>query len=101
MNVLLFDDIQFKSSLWKKRGSFETRTNTKFPEVTVNQANGRQPRLTSHIIAFAANISHTSELIPKLERPDQYAIVGEYLIKTFNAVLARMMIGRVAIAPQL
>ncbi|CAK7239878.1 MAG: hypothetical protein STHCBS139747_001313 [Sporothrix thermara] len=94
---------------------------------TVNQANGRQPRaLTSIIIAFAANISHTSELIPKLERichkhcslgiqPDQYAIVGEYLIKAFQAVLgpamtpevqaawmdaycvlARMMIGREA-----
>ncbi|CAK7567144.1 MAG: hypothetical protein SEPTF4163_005106 [Sporothrix epigloea] len=94
---------------------------------TVNQANGRQPRaLTSIIIAFAANISHTSELIPKLERichkhcslgiqPDQYAIVGEYLIKSFKAVLgpamtpevqaawmdaycvlARMMIGREA-----
>ncbi|CAK7237620.1 hypothetical protein SBRCBS47491_010047 [Sporothrix bragantina] len=94
---------------------------------TVNQANGRQPRaLTSIIIAFAANISHTSELIPKLERvchkhcslgiqPDQYAIVGEYLIKAFKAVLgpamtpevqaawmdaycvlARMMIGREA-----
>ncbi|CAK7273268.1 hypothetical protein SEPCBS119000_005566 [Sporothrix epigloea] len=94
---------------------------------TVNQANGRQPRaLTSIIITFAANISHTSELIPKLERichkhcslgiqPDQYAIVGEYLIKAFKAVLgpamtpevqsawmdaycvlARMMIGREA-----
>lgn len=94
---------------------------------TVNQANGRQPRaLTSIIIAFAANISHTSELIPKLERvchkhcslgiqPDQYAIVGEYLIRAFKevlgpamtpevqaawmdayCVLARMMIGREA-----
>ncbi|KAL1900156.1 hypothetical protein Sste5346_002466 [Sporothrix stenoceras] len=105
---------------------------TEHPELknhfnTVNQANGRQPRaLTSIIIAFAANISHTSELIPKLERvchkhcslgiqPDQYAIVGEYLIKAFKAVLgpsmtpevqaawmdaycvlARMMIGREA-----
>ena len=70
---------------------------------TVNQANGRQPRaLTSIIIAFAANISHTSELVPKLERvchkhcslgiqPDQYAIVGEYLIRAFSQVLGDAM----------
>lgn len=70
---------------------------------TANQANGRQPRaLTSIIIAFAANISHTSELVPKLERvchkhcslgiqPDQYAIVGEYLIQAFAQVLGDAM----------
>ncbi|EPE03448.1 globin-like protein [Ophiostoma piceae UAMH 11346] len=70
---------------------------------SANQANGRQPRaLTSIIIAFAANISHTSELVPKLERvchkhcslgiqPDQYAIVGEYLIRAFSQVLGDAM----------
>ncbi|CRK37844.1 hypothetical protein BN1708_020384, partial [Verticillium longisporum] len=36
---------------------------------TANQANGRQPRaLTSVILAFAANLNHTAELIPRLER---------------------------------
>ncbi|OAA54172.1 flavohemoprotein [Niveomyces insectorum RCEF 264] len=70
---------------------------------TVNQANGRQPRaLTAIIIAFAANIAHTSELAPRLERvchkhcslgirPDQYAIVGEYLIRAFRGVLGAAM----------
>ncbi|EFW99615.1 flavohemoprotein [Grosmannia clavigera kw1407] len=70
---------------------------------TVNQQNGRQPRaLTTIILAFATNISHTSELIPRLERvchkhcslgiqPQQYAIVGEYLIRAFRDVLGTAM----------
>ncbi|KAL1875317.1 hypothetical protein VTK73DRAFT_10154 [Phialemonium thermophilum] len=94
---------------------------------TVNQANGRQPRaLTAIILRFASNISHTSELIPKLERvchkhcslgihPEHYDVVAKYLLDAFahvlgpamtpsvraawhNAywILARMLIGREA-----
>jgi nitric oxide dioxygenase len=70
---------------------------------SVNQANGRQPRaLTAIILNFAANINHTSELIPKLERmchkhcslgiqPEHYEIVGKYLIRAFGDVLGASM----------
>ncbi|KAK0731370.1 globin-like protein [Lasiosphaeris hirsuta] len=70
---------------------------------TVNQKNGRQPRaLTAVILAFAANINHTSELIPRLERmcnkhcslgikPEHYDIVGEYLLRAFGEVLGPAM----------
>ncbi|KAK3341314.1 globin-like protein [Lasiosphaeria hispida] len=70
---------------------------------TVNQKNGRQPRaLTAVILGFAANINHTSELIPKLERmcnkhcslgikPEHYDIVGEYLLRAFGEVLGPAM----------
>ncbi|KAM0329458.1 hypothetical protein ACHAQA_004767 [Verticillium albo-atrum] len=66
---------------------------------TANQANGRQPRaLTSVILAFAANLNHTAELIPKLERmcnkhcslnikPEHYDIVGKYLLDAFGQIL--------------
>lgn len=94
---------------------------------TANQATGRQPRaLTSLILAFAANLHHTSELVPRLERvcnkhcslgirPEHYDIVGKYLLQAFAQVLgpawtpdvhaawvqaynvlARMLIGREA-----
>lgn len=70
---------------------------------TVNQATGRQPRaLTAVILHFAANISHTSELIPKLERvcnkhcslaikPEHYEIVGKYLLQAFARILGATM----------
>ncbi|KAG7140316.1 Flavohemoprotein like [Verticillium longisporum] len=66
---------------------------------TANQANGRQPRaLTSVILAFAANLNHTAELIPRLERmcnkhcslnirPEHYDIVGKYLLEAFGQIL--------------
>ncbi|ROT39641.1 hypothetical protein SODALDRAFT_331750 [Sodiomyces alkalinus F11] len=66
---------------------------------TANQATGRQPRaLTSVILAFAANLHHTSELIPRLERvcnkhcslgihPEHYDVVGKYLLQAFAQVL--------------
>lgn len=66
---------------------------------SVNQKNGRQPSaLTSVMLAFAANISDTSEVIPRLERvcnkhcslgvtPDQYDIVGRFLLQAFAKVL--------------
>ncbi|KAK5999145.1 Flavohemoprotein [Cladobotryum mycophilum] len=70
---------------------------------TVNQANGRQPRaLTAIILNFANNINHITELIPKMERmcqkhcslgimPDQYEIVGKYLVAAFAEVLGPAM----------
>ncbi|KAL6857540.1 hypothetical protein ACO1O0_004978 [Amphichorda felina] len=92
---------------------------------SANQANGRQPRaLLSVILAYAAQPNHMSELVPRLERvcnkhcslgvtPDQYDVVGEYLLQAFGvvlgaawtpklqaawersyALLARMLIGR-------
>lgn len=92
---------------------------------SANQANGRQPRaLLSVILAYAASPSHTSDLIPRLERvcnkhcslgitADQYDLVGKYLLNAFAevlgnewtpalsaawhkayALLARMLIGR-------
>ncbi|EFQ33638.1 globin [Colletotrichum graminicola] len=69
----------------------------------VNQANGRQPRaLTGVILTFASNLNNISELIPKLERmcnkhcslgiqPEQYDIVGKYLIQAFGQVLGPTM----------
>lgn len=69
----------------------------------VNQKNGRQPRaLTAIILDFAANIMNITELIPKLERvcqkhcsldikPEQYPIVGKYLIRAFSEVLGPSM----------
>ncbi|OTA98385.1 hypothetical protein M426DRAFT_17481 [Hypoxylon sp. CI-4A] len=70
---------------------------------TVNMHTGKQPRaLTSLILAFASNIANISELTPKLERvaqkhvslniqPDQYEIVGKYLLRAFSAVLGPAM----------
>lgn len=69
----------------------------------VNQANGRQPRaLTSVMLTFANSINHTADLAPKLERmcqkhcslgiqPEQYEIVGKYLIGAFAEVLGPAM----------
>jgi nitric oxide dioxygenase len=66
---------------------------------SVNQKNGRQPSaLTSVILTFAANIADTSEVIPRLERvcnkhcslgvtPDQYDVVGTFLLQAFAKVL--------------
>ncbi|KFH45072.1 Flavohemoprotein-like protein [Hapsidospora chrysogenum ATCC 11550] len=66
---------------------------------SANQANGRQPRaLVSVILAYAASPAHTYELIPRLERvcnkhcslgitPDQYDLVGKYLLEAFGEVL--------------
>ena len=65
----------------------------------VNQTNGKQPRaLTSIILAYAYNIGHLSDIIPRLERvankhcslgikPDQYQIVGKNLLEAFSQVL--------------
>lgn len=70
---------------------------------SVNQKNGRQPRaLTAVILAFASNISHVYELIPKMERmcnkhcslgiqPQHYEIVGKYLIQAFGEILGQAM----------
>ncbi|KAI1391851.1 globin-like protein [Hypoxylon trugodes] len=70
---------------------------------TVNMHTGKQPRaLTSLILAFASNIVNISELTPKLERvaqkhaslniqPEQYDIVGKYLLRAFSAVLGPAM----------
>ena len=64
-----------------------------------NQANGRQPRaFTAVILAFAANINHTSELIPRFERmcnkhcslgirPEHYDVVGKFLLQAFAQIL--------------
>ncbi|KAI0010798.1 globin-like protein [Xylariaceae sp. FL0662B] len=69
----------------------------------VHMRTGKQPRaLTSLILAFASNIVNISELTPKLERvahkhasvniqPEQYEIVGKYLLRTFSAVLGPSM----------
>ncbi len=66
---------------------------------SVNQANGRQPRaLLSVILAFSEAPGHIFELVPRLERvcqkhvslgvtPEQYDLIGEYLLKAFAAVL--------------
>lgn len=111
-------------------GLFYSTMITAHPELRnmfnlVNQANRRQPRaLCSVILAFASNLSHTHELIPKLERvchkhcslgirPEHYDIVGKYLLQAFAevlgsgwtpqlhgawskaySILARMLIGR-------
>ncbi|KAI0839469.1 globin-like protein [Hypoxylon sp. FL0890] len=70
---------------------------------TVNMHTGKQPRaLTRLILAFASNIINISELTPKLERvaqkhaslsiqPEQYEIVGKYLLRAFSAVLGPSM----------
>lgn len=64
-----------------------------------NQSSGRQPRaLTAVILAFAANLHHTAELVPRLERvcnkhcslgikPEHYDLVGKYLLQAFAQVL--------------
>ncbi|KAL8304822.1 hypothetical protein RB597_004149 [Gaeumannomyces tritici] len=66
---------------------------------SVNQKSGRQPRaLTQVMLSFANNVSHTSELIPTLEKicnkhcslgiqQADYSIVGRYLILAFAHVL--------------
>merc|ERR1712000_717420 len=66
---------------------------------SANQATGRQPRaLLNIILAFAAAPNHTAELIPRLERvcqkhcslgitPDQYDLLGKYLLRTFGEIL--------------
>ncbi|KAI2464399.1 globin-like protein [Annulohypoxylon bovei var. microspora] len=76
----------------------------------VNMHTGKQPRaLTSLILAFASNIVNISELTPKLERvaqkhaslniqPDQYEIVGKYLLRAFSAVLGPSMTPDVKLA---
>lgn len=70
---------------------------------TSNQVTGRQPRaLVAVLLHFAANINHTSELIPKLERvcnkhcslsiePHHYEIVSNYLLPAFARVLGAAM----------
>ncbi|ORY63482.1 globin-like protein [Pseudomassariella vexata] len=77
---------------------------------SVNMRNGRQPRaLTSVILTFASNISHISELTPKLERvankhvslgirPEDYEIVGKYLMRAFAAVLGEDMTPEIRVA---
>ncbi|KAI0107953.1 globin-like protein [Hypoxylon sp. NC0597] len=77
---------------------------------TVNMHTGKQPRaLTQLILAFASNIVNISELTPKLERvaqkhaslsiqPDQYEIVGKYLLRAFSAVLGPSMTPDVKLA---
>lgn len=64
-----------------------------------HQATGHQPRaLAGALYAYAANIDNLGVLSPAVElichkhvslyiRPEQYAIVGTYLIKTMKAVL--------------
>ncbi|KAK9791876.1 putative nitric oxide dioxygenase [Seiridium cardinale] len=76
----------------------------------VNMKSGRQPRaLTKLILAYAANISHISELTPKFERvankhaslgiqPDHYDIVCKYLMRSFAAVLGPNMTTDVRVA---
>lgn len=76
----------------------------------VNMHTGKQPRaLTSLILAFASNIVNISELTPKLERvaqkhaslniqPEQYDIVGKYLLRAFSAVLGPSMTPDVKLA---
>jgi nitric oxide dioxygenase len=66
---------------------------------SANQQNGTQPRaLASLVLAFAANVGDLSTLVPRLERvcqkhcslgihPDQYDIVGQYLLGAFAQVL--------------
>jgi nitric oxide dioxygenase len=66
---------------------------------TVNQVSGKQPRaLCSVMLAYASNIQHMSEIVPRLERmaqkhcslgirPDQYQLVGKYLLQAFALVL--------------
>ncbi|KAH7083348.1 flavohemo protein [Paraphoma chrysanthemicola] len=65
-----------------------------------HQATGHQPRaLAGALYAYAANIDNLGALSPAVElichkhtslyiRPEQYAIVGEHLIKTMKTVLA-------------
>lgn len=65
----------------------------------VNQATGKLSRaLTNIILAYAYNIGHLSDIIPRLERvankhcslgikPDQYQIVGKHLLEAFSQVL--------------
>ncbi|KAK8079899.1 nitric oxide dioxygenase [Apiospora hydei] len=77
---------------------------------SVHMRSGMQPRaLTSLILSFAANVSHLSELGTKLERvankhvslgiqPDQYEIVGKYLIRALAAVLGAAMTEEVRVA---
>ncbi|KAI2778046.1 globin-like protein [Daldinia loculata] len=77
---------------------------------TVNMHTGKQPRaLTTLILAFASNIVNISELTPKLERvaqkhaslniqPEQYEIVGKYLLRAFSAVLGPAMTPDVKLA---
>ncbi|OTA58844.1 globin-like protein [Hypoxylon sp. EC38] len=77
---------------------------------TVNMHTGKQPRaLTQLILAFASNIINISELTPKLERvaqkhaslsiqPEQYEIVGKYLLRAFSAVLGPSMTPDVKLA---
>ncbi|KAI5861025.1 globin-like protein [Durotheca rogersii] len=77
---------------------------------SVNMHTGRQPRaLTALILAFASNIVNISELTEKLERvaqkhaslgiqPDQYEIVGRYLLRAFSAVLGPSMTPEVKLA---
>ncbi|KAI1086366.1 globin-like protein [Rostrohypoxylon terebratum] len=76
----------------------------------VHMHTGKQPRaLTSLILAFASNIVNISELTPKLERvaqkhaslniqPEQYDIVGKYLLRAFSAVLGPSMTPDVKLA---
>ncbi|KAH8653712.1 globin-like protein [Xylariales sp. PMI_506] len=69
----------------------------------VHMKNGSQPRaLTRLILAFASNVTHISELVPKLERVankhvslgiqhEHYGIVCKYLMRAFAAVLGAAM----------
>ncbi|KAI1759588.1 globin-like protein [Hypoxylon sp. FL1150] len=77
---------------------------------TVNMHTGKQPKaLTQLILAFASNIVNITELVPKLERvaqkhaslniqPEQYEIVGKYLLRAFSAVLGPAMTADVKMA---
>lgn len=83
---------------------FYTDMLTQRPELksvfnSANQKNGTQPRaLASLVLAFASNVGDLSTLVPRLERvcqkhcslgisPDQYEIVGQYLLGAFAQVL--------------
>lgn len=66
---------------------------------SANQKNGSQPRaLASLVLTFAANIGDLSSVVSRIDRvchkhcslgiaPDQYAIVGHYLLAAFAQVL--------------
>ncbi|KAI0172920.1 globin-like protein [Hypoxylon sp. FL1284] len=76
----------------------------------VHMHSGQQPKaLCDLILAFASNLINISELVPKMERvaqkhaslniqPEQYEIVGKYLLRAFSAVLGASMTPDVKLA---
>jgi len=84
---------QFYTALLSAHPSLKSTFNT------THQATGHQPRaLASALYAYAANIDNLGALSPALElichkhvslsiRPEQYAIVGEFLLATMKSVL--------------